>query len=64
MSIPADFKKHDNQNIALSQLKKSMNAEQGFEKLKKENKKLRTINTILTIYVVLSLFIMAYNYFK
>jgi predicted nucleic acid-binding Zn ribbon protein len=32
------------------------------EKLKKENKRLRTSNIILTIYVILSLIVMIYNY--
>jgi hypothetical protein len=32
------------------------------EKLKKENKRLRTSNIILTIYAILSLIVMAYNY--
>jgi len=33
------------------------------EKLKKENKKLKTRNLILTIYVAASIFIMIYNNF-
>ena len=41
-----------------------MKTEQDFEKLKKENKKLKTTNLVLTIYVCLSLFIMAYNYYS
>ena len=32
------------------------------EKLKKENRKLKTTNVILIVYVVLSLVIMSYNY--
>lgn len=32
------------------------------EKLKKENKKLKTTNIILVVYVILSLVIITYNY--
>ena len=40
-----------------------MDSGQSIEKLEKENKRLKTINKILTVYVVFSLLIMCYNYF-
>lgn len=38
-----------------------MDTQDGLKKLKKENKKLKTTNIVLTIYVIASLIIMLYN---
>jgi len=38
-----------------------MDTQDELEKLKKENKKLKTTNIVLTIYVVASIVIMLYN---
>lgn len=36
---------------------------EALEKLQKENKRLKTTNTVLVFYLIISLIIMGYNYF-